>query len=114
MNKGISTLCASLDSPIPSKDWLNTSEIERLSKIKEVITSITKYKEIDFTRAYNDGQVSLALNTYMEAKIRGPLLLDLEEYLKSIVEECITVWHDPIGDKNSLRKQIRGIEVYHE
>ena len=43
-------------------------------------------------------------------EIRGTKLLDLEELLKENVDLGITIWLEPLGDKNSLRN-LRGIEV---
>ena len=37
-------------------------------------------------------------------------LLDFEEWIKKMLDTGISIWHVPIGDKNSLRN-LRGIEV---
>ena len=37
-------------------------------------------------------------------------MLDLEAVLKNELDNGITIWHIPIGDKNSLRN-LRGIEI---
>ena len=65
---------------------------------------------MNITRATDKGYVYLTLEKTMDAGERGSLLLRLEELLKRKVDNGITIWHEPIGDKNSLRK-LRGIEV---
>ena len=46
----------------------------------------------------------------MDASERGTLLLNLEAILKKEIDDGISIWHIPLGDKNSLRN-LRGIEV---
>ena len=36
--------------------------------------------------------------------------VNFEEWIKKIVDHGISIWHEPIGDKNSLRN-LRGIEI---
>ena len=45
--------------------------------------------------------------------MRGPLLLDLEEKLKKNIDDGITVWFEPVGDKSKLRN-LRGITINQE
>ena len=46
----------------------------------------------------------------MTASERGVLLLNIEDWIKNKLDNGITIWHESIGDKNSLRN-LRGIEV---
>jgi hypothetical protein len=46
----------------------------------------------------------------MNSNERGIFFLELEEWLKKMLDNGITIWHKPIGDKNSLRN-LRGIKV---
>ena len=41
---------------------------------------------------------------------RGLFLLELEEELKRNIDQGLTIWCEPIGDKNSLRN-LRGIQM---
>ena len=95
------------DSPTPSKDWLDLTDVKRLLMIKKVVNNI---EGMNFTRTTDKGYVYLTLEKTMDSGERGSLLLGLEELLKRKVDNGITIWHEPIGDKNSLRK-LRGIEV---
>jgi hypothetical protein len=60
--------------------------------------------------AKGDGQVVVNLTESLPAGKRGQLLLDLEEFLKNEIDPGLTVWLEPLGDRNSLRN-LRGIEV---
>ena len=65
---------------------------------------------IDIVDARPDGQVIVKFTEPVGPEIRGTRLLDLEEILKANVDPGITIWLEPLGDKNSLRN-LRGIEV---
>ena len=41
--------------------------------------------------------------------MRGIILLDLEEQLKKNIDQGLTVWLEPIGDKSKLRN-LRGVK----
>jgi hypothetical protein len=69
-----------------------------------------RFSFIEVVYAKADGQLVLRLNESLGASKRGTLLLDFEEELKKCVDQGLTVWLEPIGDKSSLRK-LRGIEV---
>lgn len=57
-----------------------------------------------------DGQIIVQLLTPMGPEKRGTILLDLEHELKESIDQGLTVWLEPLGDKSSLRN-LRGIEV---
>ncbi len=57
-----------------------------------------------------DGQIIVSLVKPISASERGPLLLDLEAFLKLAIDPSLVVWLEPLGDRNSLRN-LRGIEV---
>ena len=105
--KHINAEDAMKDSPIPSKDWADLTGAERLLMVKKVANNI---EDINFTRATDKGYVYLTLEKAIDSGERGSLLLQLEELLKRKVDSGITIWHEPMGDRNSLRK-LRGIEV---
>ena len=66
--------------------------------------------KIEIKSALTNGQVSVEINEMMDASERGTFLLNLEEILKKEIDNGISIWHIPLGDKNSLRN-LRGIEV---
>tara|TARA_Y100000294_G_C8256908_1_gene217122 strand:- start:48 stop:401 length:354 start_codon:yes stop_codon:yes gene_type:complete len=110
MNNGISIEFASHTTPLPSSTWKSISEEERIAKVKSAIKDFPGKETIEIKQAHFDGQVTIVLNNVMTANERGLFLLDLEEWIKKMLDNGITIWHEPIGDKNSLRN-LRGIEV---
>lgn len=54
--------------------------------------------------------VILAFTEPVSAAERGTLLLDAEDTLLDWGYTGAVVWHEPLGDRNSLRN-LRGIEV---
>ena len=110
MTNGIDVSFSDVPSPVPSDDWVSLTIGERIDLIKKSIQNFSLNADIDVVEANKGGQVSVIINDTLSADERGPLLLDLEEFLKLNVDNGITVWHAPIGDKSSLRN-LRGIEV---
>ena len=107
---GISLEFANFPEPVPSSKWVNTSEKERINNINAAMQNFPGHEKIEIKSALTNGQVSLELNVVMAANERGFFLLDFEEWIKEMVDTGISIWHVPIGDKNSLRN-LRGIEV---
>jgi hypothetical protein len=107
---GISLEFASFPNPVPSSKWINSSEKERINNINAAMQNFPGHEKIEIKSALTNGQVSLELNVVMAANERGFFLLDFEEWIKEMVDTGISIWHVPIGDKNSLRN-LRGIEV---
>ena len=110
MSDGIDVSFSNVPSPVPSDDWVSLTIGERIDLINKSIQNFSLNVDIDVVEANKGGQVSVIINDTLSADERGPLLLDLEEFLKLNVDNGITVWHAPIGDKSSLRN-LRGIEV---
>ena len=107
---GISLEFANIPDPVPSSKWVNSSEKERINNINAAMQNFPGHEQMEIKSALNNGQVSLELNVVMAADERGFFLLDFEEWIKEMVDTGISIWHVPIGDKNSLRN-LRGIEV---
>ena len=109
---GVSLEFANVITPLPSSssDWLNFSEKERINIIKSAINDFPGTDKIEIRNALSNGQVSVEINEAMDASERGTLLLNLEDILKKAIDNGISIWHIPLGDKNSLRN-LRGIEV---
>ena len=110
MNNGISIEFASHTTPLPSLIWKSISEEERIAKVKSAIKDFQGNEVIEIKEAHIDGQVTVVLKNLMNSNERGIFFLDLEEWLKKMLDNGITIWHKPIGDKNSLRN-LRGIKV---
>jgi hypothetical protein len=109
---GSNLLYASVDTPIPASEWAKSSDIERLSRLEQVLTTQKPlFQEIlKIASTKPDGQVIVCLKEQLPPNQRGTVLLDLEEFLKEAVDPGLVVWLDALGDKNSLRN-LRGIEV---
>ena len=90
--------------------WLSLSEDERLKKISFVIAKSGFSASVEATSALNSGFVYLKLLQNMNPGERGSFLLDLEGILKKEVNQGVSVWCDPLGDRNSLRK-LRGVQI---
>ena len=96
--------------PLPSSNWTKFSENERIDIIQSVFKDFPESDKLDIRSALSNGQVSVEINEAMDASERGTLLLNLEDILKKAIDNGISIWHIPLGDKNSLRN-LRGIEV---
>jgi hypothetical protein len=98
------------ETPQPNQDWVALSDSARLDRLQEKMGKGSGYEIFQPTRAFTTGQVYVALSEPIGSSLRGGLLLDLEEHLKVTVDPAISVWCEPLGDKNSLRN-LRGIEI---
>jgi len=110
VSNGIDVSFSDVSSPVPTDDWQSLTIGERIDFINKSIQNFSLSIDIDVVEANKGGQISVIINDKLSAAERGPLLLGIEEFLKLNVDNGITVWHAPIGDKSSLRK-LRGIEV---
>lgn len=108
-----SDLCyATMDTPTPGPAWCQLSDEERLALIGNAVSAgmATISKMLAIVEAKRDGQVIVKLLEPVPADKRGTLLLDLEAFLKESIDPGLVVWHEPFGDRSSLRN-LRGIEV---
>lgn len=103
---------AHVDSPRPSVNWFSLSESERIEKLNQVIEQYNPGFNVQLliVATKMDGQVIVRILNSLTASERGTLLLDLEELIKSHLDQGLTVWGETLGDKSSLRN-LRGIEV---
>jgi hypothetical protein len=103
---------AEVKTPKPELPWQNFSDVERIKLVENSLSSglVDFSATISIVEAKENGQIIITLTKPMKAQERGVLLLDLEEYLKEVIEPSLVVWLQPLGDRNSLRN-LRGIEV---
>lgn len=103
---------AEVPTPTPGKEWQQMEERERFKKIDGALKSCPELGPslTELVAVKADGQVILRFTEIVSSSKRSPYLLDLENYLKSHVDDAISVWLEALGDRNSLRK-LRGIEV---
>lgn len=90
--------------------WINLSVSDRIKKIEEITNSYQKYGHIKVQDVFDNGHVILRIEESIPANERGLFLLDLEEKIKEKIDQGITIWLEPVGDKSKLR-QLRGVEI---
>ena len=96
-------------TPVTSQEWRKKSEESRINIISEELKKNSLYKGFEVIKAADDGQIILKIEHIIPANQRGLLLLELEEKLK-LIDEGVTIWCEPVGDKSKLRK-LRGVEI---
>ena len=89
--------------------WKALSQQERLAKVRRTLGGFNA--EYDVRNATQSGQVVLGMKLDSIASMRGLHLMLLEGLLKERIDQGITLYLEPKGDKNILRAQTRGIEV---
>lgn len=100
------------DTPTPAvgKEWTELSELLREIKVAGALIKGDFNKVVSVHEVLDSGHIILSLTKPLPANIRGVLLLNIEKYLKEHIDQGLTVWLDPQGDKSSLRN-LRGIEI---
>ena len=83
---------------------------EKKKLVQNEILSDEKTSSFEIYKIDNDGKIILKINESISASIRGMLLLDLEEKLKKNIDQTLTIWLEPLGDKSKLRN-LRGIKM---
>ena len=98
------------ETPTTGMEWVKKSENQRIEMISNFLKSNMVYKEFLVIKAPDDGQVTIRINHLIPSNKRGILLLDLEDELKKKIDQGITIWCEPVGDKSKLR-QLRGVVI---
>ena len=97
-------------SPTVGEDWIKDSEFNRIDKIHSLLKAHSKYSFFEVVNAYDNGHIILKTDKQIPANQRGLLILELESIMKVKIDEGITLWLEPVGDKSKLRN-LRGIEL---
>ena len=97
-------------TPQTSEDWKKKSEKERIDILCKEIQKNILYKNLEVVKAPDNGQVVIKIEKIIPANERGVFLLELEEKLKLALDQGITIWCEPVGDKSKLRN-LRGVEI---
>lgn len=108
MKRFINKNFANQNSPIVGPIWRNLSYEKRVNLIQAELDKNKIYEKFLISKVDEDGQVILKIEHNIPAHKRGVMLLELEEKLKNNVDQGITIWLEPIGDKSKLRN-LRGI-----
>lgn len=98
------------DTILPSESWKLMHESERRRRVVEFLSSNPLFADFECLDLFDNGHVILRIERNIPANERGLFLLELEAELKCHVEQGITVWLEPVGDKSKLR-QLRGVEI---
>lgn len=97
------------ETPKPSKKWLSLSQSNRIEMISKELEKNKLYKDFEVIDAPDNGQIILKIEKTIPSNVRGIMLLELEAKLKLAIDEGISVWLEPVGDKSKLRN-LRGIK----
>jgi len=97
-------------TPAVSEYWSEMTEKKRLIIVSNYLRKNSKYNDIEILTAKNNGQITIKIEKIIPTNIRGIMLLELEEKIKKDIDEGLTIWCEPVGDKSKLRK-LRGIEI---
>lgn len=101
---------ANSESPKVGGAWASLDEEGRHHLAVDALSENSRFDMLRVVSARPDGQVFVASISPLAAGERGPLLRAAEAHLKDSVDPGLTIWCEPLGDKNSLRK-LRGIQV---
>ena len=101
---------ANVKTPTTSNSWINLTEDKKVDLINNELKKNQDLKDFEVHQASNDGQIVFTVKKTIPSNIRGLLLLDLEEKLKENIDQGLTVWFEPVGDKSKLRN-LRGIKI---
>ena len=100
-------------TPKTSESWKKLSNDERIASVKNELKKDEKLNDFEVYKALDDGQIVLKVNSTIPSSKRGNILLDLEEQLKKNIDNGLTIWFEPVGDKSKLRN-LRGIKINQE
>ena len=109
---GINLAFANILSPKPTLNWKRITENEKYDLIKEKISEIDPLwsEKFNIISAKNNGFLIFEFKRSIPVDERANYLLGLENELCTKIDNSITIWMAPVGDKSSLRN-LRGIKV---
>jgi hypothetical protein len=96
------------DSPVTGARWKKSSESDRIGWVVSALKHIEAYSDLEVINAPKDGRVVVRTLRAIPANERGLFFLEMEAMLKDVVDQGITIWCEPVGDKSKLRK-LRGV-----
>lgn len=99
-----------METPKPGARWLSWSPESRSTEVQNVLAQDNRYSFLEVSRALDDGSVFFFSDARLTASTRGALLLGAEGLLKQVIDAGISVWIEPMDDKNALRR-LRGVTL---
>lgn len=100
-------------TPTPSATWIACSSESRSAQVNDVLSQDSRYAFLEVSRTLDDGSVFLFSDTRLTSSTRGPTLRAVEALLKQAIDASLTVWIEPMDDKNALRR-LRGVTLVPE
>jgi len=101
---------ANVKTPTTSESWIKLDQNKRIDLVKNELKKNQNLKDFDVHEASDSGQIVFTVKEVIPSNIRGLLLLDLEKRLKDNIDNGLTVWFEPVGDKSKLRN-LRGVKI---
>ena len=95
--------------PVPGEKWKSSTESTRIKMVQSTMDSKDN-SLMNVVYCHDNGYVYMDLLQPIDASQRGIMLLEFEFKLKEKIDQALTIWHTPQGDKSSLRR-LRGVEV---
>ena len=95
-------------TPLPN-NWKRITDEEKKIIINNYLSQ-KKIYELQLQEFNDQAQIVFKIIKNIPSRMRGMVLLDIEEYLKKNIDEAITVWCSAQQDKSKLRK-LRGVEL---
>ena len=99
-----------IDTPSVNQKWVEMTDSDRLSKVSVELEKNSSWNNIVIKSCNPSGQVFIELAVPMPSNCRSTIILDFELALKKSIDDAITVWNEPLGDKSSLRR-LRGVVI---
>lgn len=100
---------AEKDSPKTSDNWRNLTIDEKIKTITKIVNFDENYfGKIGVVDANDDGHITIKIEKNLKVSERSIKLLEMESLLKSKIDNGLTLWLEPVGDKSKLRN-LRGI-----
>jgi hypothetical protein len=98
------------NTPEVSVAWRLEPKLDQIKKITEVLMGNPYMEKLQLEDCTPEGMIYFSEIAPIPVSERADTLLDLEMILKSEIDEGLTIWIKPQGDKNSLRR-LRGVKV---
>ena len=101
---------ANEESPKVSSFWKNKTNEERIESVVKILIKNNHHDTFQVIKADDNGQITLKTEKTIKASERGVMLLNIEYLIKESLDNGITLWLEPVGDKSKLRN-LRGITL---
>ena len=97
-------------NPVPSPDWSRTDQFDREQAVNLILSHHRlKGEDISLVSLRRRGEVTVTYSGPIRA--RGRIILSLEKELRQELDNSLTVYLQPQGDINKLRKKLRGVSI---